>query len=157
MVFTIKCKSVSLIKEDKKMISKFIEKYIRIIVFSISFILLYSSHDIINPDAINNLLSSLSIASLIIISFLIVSMANLISSQDCDFIKIAKTSGAYQMLLKYIHTSVMYCVISILFVVLVELFTFEILKIIALSVCFGSLSSALLAEYLYIKLLKCNV
>lgn len=139
------------------MISKFIEKYIRIIVFSISFILLYSSHNIINPDAINNLLSSLSIACLIIISFLIVSMANLISSQYCDFIKIAKTSGTYQMLLKYMHTSVMYCIISILFVVLVELFTFEILKIIALSVCFGSLSSALLAEYLYMKLLKCNV
>lgn len=149
--------SKSLAKKDKKMISKFIEKYIRIVVFSISFALLYFLHDTISSDTLDNLLSGLLIACLIIISFLIVSMANLMSLQDSNFSKLAKTPRACQMLLKYMYTSVMYCIISILFVVLVELFTFEILKIIALSICFGSLSSALLAEYLYIKLLKCNV
>ncbi len=136
--------------------SKFIEKYIRIITFVVTFTLLYFMNDVITVSSIDSLLTSfLSILS-IFTCFLIGVAATLLSNQDKRFIKIAKTSGAYQMLLHCTYVAIVYCVLSIPFAIVAELLTSGILKLVSLSVCFGSFSSALLIGYLFIKLMECN-
>lgn len=135
---------------------KYVEKYIRIIVFAISFTILFFMGDVIDAKTIDDLLYGFLNITSIFAGFLAASMVVLISEQNKEFIKIAKTSGAYQMLLQYIFVAIIYCVISILLIVFAKLFVFEILKLFALSVCFGSFSSALLAEFLFVKLMKLN-
>ena len=136
--------------------SKFIEKYIRIVVFAISFAILFVMRDTIDVKAVDDLLCGFLNITSIFTGLLTVSLMILISEQNKEFIKIAKTSGAYQMLLRYICVAIIYCVISILLVIFAKLLVFEILKLFALSVCFGSFSSALLAEFLFVKLMKLN-
>ena len=136
--------------------SKFIEKYIRIVVFVISFAILFFMRDTIDVKSVDDLLYGFLNITLIFAGLLIASVVILISEQNKEFIKIAKTSGAYQMLLRYIYVAIIYCIISILLVVFAKLLAFEILKLFALSVCFGSFSSALLAEFLFVKLMKLN-
>ena len=133
---------------------KYVEKYIRIVVFAISFVILFFMRDVIDAKTIDDLLHGFLNITSIFAGFLAASMVVLISEQNKEFIKIAKTSGAYQMLLRYIFVAIIYCVISILLIVFAKLFVFEILKLFALSVCFGSFSSALLAEFLFVKLMK---
>ena len=133
---------------------KYVEKYIRIVVFAISFTILFFMRDVIDAETIDDLLYGFLNITSIFAGFLAASIVVLISEQNKEFIKIAKTSGAYQMLLQYIYVAIIYCVISILLVVFAKLFVFEILKLFALSVCFGSFSSALLAEFLFVKLIK---
>ena len=136
--------------------SKFIEKYVRIVVFAIWFAILFVLRDTIDVKAVDDLLYGFLNISSIFTGLLTVSLMILISEQNKEFIKIAKTSGAYQMLLRYIYVAIIYCVISILLVIFAKLLAFEILKLFALSVCFGSFSSALLAEFLFVKLMKLN-
>lgn len=136
--------------------SKFIEKYIRIVVFALSFTVLFFMRNIIDANTIDNLLYGFLNITSIFAGFLTASVVVMISEQNKEFIKIAKTSGAYQMLLRYIYVAIIYCVISIILVVFAKLFVFDILKLFALSVCFGSFASALLAEFLFVKLMKLN-
>lgn len=136
--------------------SKFIEKYIRIVVFAISFTILFFMRDAIDVKTVDDLLYGFLSITLIFAGLLTVSLMILISEQNKEFIKIAKTSGAFQMLFRYIYVAIIYCIISILIVVFAKLLAFEILKLFALSVCFGNFSSALLAEFLFVKLMKLN-
>lgn len=136
--------------------SKFIEKYIRIVVFVISFAILFFMRDAIDVKTVDDLLYGFLSITLIFAGLLTVSLMILITEQNKEFIKIAKTSGAFQMLFRYIYVAIIYCIISILIVVFAKLLAFEILKLFALSVCFGNFSSALLAEFLFVKLMKLN-
>lgn len=88
--------------------------------------------------------------------FLTTSISILYSIQDKDFIKIAKTSGAYQDLLKLIYKTIGWCVLSIVAVIIAKLITADSVKLIPLSICFGALSAVILAGFLFIKLMCLN-
>nr|DAP84355.1 MAG TPA: hypothetical protein [Caudoviricetes sp.] len=136
--------------------SNFIEKYIGITVIAIAFAILYYLKEKLPLDKINvSLTDFLNIFS-IFAGFLTTSISLLFSIQDKKFIKIAKTSGAYQQLLKYIYTTIAYCVVSISFVIFAKLISCDIFKILSLSVCFGSFAKVVLVGFLFIKLMECN-
>lgn len=136
--------------------SKFIENNIRIITFVVTFALLYFMNDVITVNSIDAILTSFLGILSVFTCLLIGIAAKLLSDQDKRFIKIAKTSGAYQMLLRSTYVAIVYCVISIPFAIVAELLACGVLKLVILSVCFGSFSSALLVGYLFIKLMECN-
>lgn len=136
--------------------SKFIEKYTWIVVITITFSFLYFIRDELKVDTLNDLLTCFLNIFSIFIGFLTVSLSVLFSTQDKEFIKIAKTSGAYQQLFRYIYIAIAYCILAILLVISSKLLAFDVLKIFSLSVCFGSFSSALLAGYLFVMLMECN-
>lgn len=68
--------------------------------------------------------------------------------------KIAKTSGAYQDLLKLIYKTIGWCVLSILVVIFSKIIDVNYFKIIALSICFGGLTAVLYATFLFKKLMN---
>lgn len=133
---------------------RYIEKYAGIASCGISFSILFLMKDEIDEGSVNSLLFGfLNIISLFIV-FLSTSALVLISNQGKKFIEIVKTSGAYQALLWYISKTVICCIISIILVIFAKFLGLELLKLFAISACFGSLVSALISELLFAKLMK---
>ena len=90
----------------------------------------------------NSVLTDLIIAFSVFSIFLSKYISILCSLQNLKFIKIAKTSGAYQDLLKLIYKTIGWCVLSILVVIF------------SLSICFGGLNAVLYATFLFKKLMN---
>lgn len=131
--------------------TRYIEKYAGIASCLVSFSILFLIKDAID---VNNLLSGFSKIIALFIVFLSTSALVLISNQGKKFIEIAKTSGAYQALLRYISKTIIFCMISIALVIFAKYFEIELLNLFAISACFGSLVSSLISEMLFIKLMK---
>ena len=97
----------------------------------------------------NSVLTDLIIAFSVFSIFLSKYISILCSLQNLKFIKIAKTSGAYQDLLKLIYKTIGWCVLSILVVIFSKIIDVNYFKIIALSICFGGLTAVLYAAFLF--------
>lgn len=82
----------------------------------------------------NSVLTDLIIAFSVFSIFLSKYISILCSLQNLKFIKIAKTSGAYQDLLKLIYKTIGWCVLSILVVIFSKIIDVNYFKIIALSI-----------------------
>ena len=134
--------------------TRYIEKYTGIATFVTSFIILFFMRNEIDEDSVNNLLFGFSNIISLVAVFLFTSVLVLIFNEGKKFIEIAKTSGAYQDLLRYILITAICCVISIALLTFAKLFELELLKLFAISVCFGSFTTALLVEFLFVKLMK---
>ena len=134
--------------------TRYIEKYTGIATFATSFTILFFMRNEIDEDSVNNLLFGFSNIISLVSVFLFTSVLVLISNQGKKFIEIAKTSGAYQDLLRYILITAICCVISIALVTFAKLFELELLKLFAIGVCFGSFTAALLVGFLFVKLMK---
>ena len=132
------------------------EKHAGIIVFIIAIIVLFLLKNKLCITKIENSLTDFLNIFSIFAGFLTTSVSILYSIQDKDFIKIAKTSGAYQDLLKLIYKTIGWCVLSIVAVIIAKLITADSVKLIALSICFGALSAVILAGFLFIKLMCLN-
>lgn len=102
----------------------------------------------------NSVLTDLIIAFSVFSIFLSKYISILCSLQNLKFIKIAKTSGAYQDLLKLIYKTIGWCVLSILVVIFSKIIDVNYFKIIALSICFGGLTAVLYAIFLFKKLMN---
>lgn len=102
----------------------------------------------------NSVLTDLIIAFSVFSIFLSKYISILCSLQNLKFIKIAKTSGAYQDLLKLIYKTIGWCVLSILVVIFSKIIDVNYFKIIALSICFGGLTAVLYAAFLFKKLMN---
>lgn len=102
----------------------------------------------------NSVLTDLIIAFSVFSIFLSKYISILCSLQNLKFIKIAKTSGAYQDLLKLIYKNIGWCVLSILVVIFSKIIDVNYFKIIALSICFGGLTAVLYATFLFKKLMN---
>ena len=102
----------------------------------------------------NSVLTDLIIAFSVFSIFLSKYISILCSLQNLKFIKIAKTSGAYQDLLKLIYKTIGWCVLSILVVIFSKIIDVNYFKIIALSICFGGLTAVLYATFLFKKLMN---
>lgn len=102
----------------------------------------------------NSVLTDLIIAFSVFSIFLSKYISILCSLQNLKFIKIAKTSGAYQDLLKLIYKTIVWCVLSILVVIFSKIIDVNYFKIIALSICFGGLTAVLYATFLFKKLMN---
>lgn len=102
----------------------------------------------------NSVLTDLIIAFSVFSIFLSKYISILYSLQNLKFIKIAKTSGAYQDLLKLIYKTIGWCVLSILVVIFSKIIDVNYFKIIALSICFGGLTAVLYATFLFKKLMN---
>mgnify|MGYP004582085975 FL=1 len=102
----------------------------------------------------NSVLTDLIIAFSVFSIFLSKYISILCSLQNLKFIKIAKTSGAYQDLLKLIYKTIGWCVLSILVVIFSKIIDVNFFKIIALSICFGGLNAVLYATFLFKKLMN---
>lgn len=102
----------------------------------------------------NSVLTDLIIAFFVFSIFLSKYISILCSLQNLKFIKIAKTSGAYQDLLKLIYKTIGWCVLSILVVIFSKIIDVNYFKIIALSICFGGLTAVLYATFLFKKLMN---
>lgn len=132
------------------------EKHAGIIVFIIAIVVLFLLKNKLCITKIENSLTDFLNIFSIFAGFLTTSISILYSIQDKDFIKIAKTSGAYQDLLKLIYKTIGWCVLSIVAVIIAKLITADSVKLIALSICFGALSAVILAGFLFIKLMCLN-
>lgn len=102
----------------------------------------------------NSVLTDLIIAFSVFSIFLSKYISILCSLQNLKFIKIAKTSGAYQDLLKLIYKTIGWCVLSIFVVIFSKIIDVNYFKIIALSICFGGLTAVLYATFLFKKLMN---
>ena len=102
----------------------------------------------------NSVLTDLIIAFSVFSIFLSKYISILCSLQNLKFIKIAKTSGAYQDFLKLIYKTIGWCVLSILVVIFSKIIDVNYFKIIALSICFGGLTAVLYATFLFKKLMN---
>lgn len=132
------------------------EKHVGAIVFVIAtFVLFWLKNMLCMTKIESSLTDFLNIFS-IFAGFLTTSISILYSIQDKDFIITAKTSGAYQDLLNLIYKTIGCCVLSIVAVIIAKLVTVDSVKLIALSICFGALSSVILSGFLFIKLMCLN-